>query len=251
MSRPAAPDLSTVLGIWAHPDDEAYLTGGLMARAVDAGHRVVCVTATRGEHGTPDPVGWPPARLAALREHELRASLAVLGVEEHEFLDLSDGTCASKDEHAQVDRLAEIVRQVAPTTIVTFGPDGYTGHTDHRTISRWASAAHRRSAPGARLLHATCSAERAHRWDDVHRQLHVFLTPGLPVRTPASEITVEVRLDPDEADRKLAALRAQASQTSPVVAEIGEDRFRDWIAVESFVDASTWTPPMQTRPSPL
>src|SRR5687767_15747549 len=41
--------LGTVLGIWAHPDDEAYLSGGLMAMARDHGSRVVCVTATRGE----------------------------------------------------------------------------------------------------------------------------------------------------------------------------------------------------------
>ena len=58
-------DLGTVLGVWAHPDDEAYLSGGLMAMARDAGSRVVCVTATRGELGTPDPQAWPPERLAA------------------------------------------------------------------------------------------------------------------------------------------------------------------------------------------
>ena len=42
-------ELGTILGIWAHPDDEAYLSGGLMALARDNGQRVVCVTATRGE----------------------------------------------------------------------------------------------------------------------------------------------------------------------------------------------------------
>ena len=52
--------LGTILGIWAHPDDEAYLSGGLMALARDTGSRVVCVTATRGELGTPDPRAWPP-----------------------------------------------------------------------------------------------------------------------------------------------------------------------------------------------
>src|SRR5918998_1048475 len=55
-------ELGTILGIWAHPDDEAYLSGGLMAMARDNGSRVVCVTATRGELGTPDPAAWPPRR---------------------------------------------------------------------------------------------------------------------------------------------------------------------------------------------
>ena len=59
-------DLGTVLGIWAHPDDEAYLSGGLMSIAArDHGNRVACVTATRGELGTADPEpgrlrGWRP-----------------------------------------------------------------------------------------------------------------------------------------------------------------------------------------------
>jgi hypothetical protein len=49
----------TLLGVWAHPDDEAYLSAGLLASAVDAGWRVVVATATRGEIGTDDPEGCP------------------------------------------------------------------------------------------------------------------------------------------------------------------------------------------------
>ncbi|HXV94036.1 MAG TPA: PIG-L family deacetylase, partial [Pseudonocardia sp.] len=48
-------DLGTILGVWAHPDDETFLTAGLMALAREAGNRVVCATATRGERGTDDP----------------------------------------------------------------------------------------------------------------------------------------------------------------------------------------------------
>src|ERR1700745_4014987 len=81
-----AARLGTVLGIWAHPDDEAFLSAGLMAAARDAGNRVVCVTATLGEHGTDDPIGWPPSRLRKVRERELTASLAALGVTEHFLL---------------------------------------------------------------------------------------------------------------------------------------------------------------------
>ena len=45
-------DLGTILGVWAHPDDDIYLSAGLMAAAVEAGQRVVDVTATRGEGGS-------------------------------------------------------------------------------------------------------------------------------------------------------------------------------------------------------
>src|SRR3954463_15396505 len=65
-----ATRLGNVLGIWAHPDDEAFLSAGLMAAVRDAGNRVVCVTATSGELGTDDPIRWPPHRLGAVRRHE-------------------------------------------------------------------------------------------------------------------------------------------------------------------------------------
>lgn len=73
-----------ILGIWAHPDDETYLCGGLMARAVQSGARVVCVTATRGELGSTDPDRWPAgAALAEVRTRELEDALGRLGVTEH------------------------------------------------------------------------------------------------------------------------------------------------------------------------
>jgi LmbE family N-acetylglucosaminyl deacetylase len=72
--------LGTILGVWAHPDDEAYLSAGVMAMAMRAGSRVVCVTATRGELGSPDVRRWPLATLADVRTVEMTASLGVLGV---------------------------------------------------------------------------------------------------------------------------------------------------------------------------
>ena len=147
-------ELGTVLGIWAHPDDEAFLSAGLMAMARAAGQRVSCVTATWGERGTPDPESWPPARLAQVRAAEVRASLAVLDVREHHHLGVMDGTCADQPFDGMVDRLAAIVEAVRPDTVVTFGPDGMTGHEDHQTVSAWTTAAWREAAPTARLLYA-------------------------------------------------------------------------------------------------
>jgi LmbE family N-acetylglucosaminyl deacetylase len=128
-------ELGTVLGIWAHPDDEAYLSGGLMALARDGGSRVVCVTATRGEQGTPDPEAWPPRRLAAERTRELARCLAVLGVSEHRWLGYRDGECPAAPASEAVGELCEVIDEVAPDTVVTFGPDGITGHPDHQAVS--------------------------------------------------------------------------------------------------------------------
>ena len=106
--------LGTIMAIWAHPDDEAYLSGGLMAVARDAGSRVVCVTATRGELGSPDPQAWPPDRLAAERTRELEQCLKVLDVREHEWLGYQDGQCAAGGESEPVARLSEAIERIRP-----------------------------------------------------------------------------------------------------------------------------------------
>lgn len=236
MSTFSVAELGTVLGVWAHPDDEVYLSGGLMALAADAGNRVVCVTATAGEHGTADPDRWPPDRLAAVRAYELRASLAVLGVTEHRFLGLPDGACADQPAGPVVRRLAALIDEVRPDTIVTFAPDGFTGHADHRAVSRWTGAARVLAAPGTRLLHTAVTQDFLDRWQAVYARLDIFVG-GLPVRTPAARLSLHLPLDPALADRKLAALRAQATQTAGLVAILGEETMRDWCAEESFVDA--------------
>jgi LmbE family N-acetylglucosaminyl deacetylase len=230
-------ELGTVLGIWAHPDDEAFLSAGLMAAARDAGQRVVCVTATLGEHGTSDPQLWPPQRLGAVRAHEVRASLAALGVTEHHLLGITDGTCAAQPHDLVVRRLARIINMTAPDTILTFGPDGLTGHEDHQTVSAWATAARAAAAPHARLLYATTTEDFVKRWEPARDDFDLFLADGLPLRTPASALAVELRLEPALLDRKLVALRAQASQIDAMIAAVGVEGVREWWSTETFISA--------------
>jgi LmbE family N-acetylglucosaminyl deacetylase len=150
----APQDLGTVLAVWAHPDDETYLAGGVMAALRDAGERVVCVTATRGEAA--DPAAGPEERatLAQVRTEELTAALGHLGVVEHHWLDLPDGGCAVVEPEPVLVRLTDIVRAVRPRTVLTFGPDGFTGHPDHQTVGRWAGEAVARAGWDAQVLHA-------------------------------------------------------------------------------------------------
>jgi LmbE family N-acetylglucosaminyl deacetylase len=232
-----AAGLGTLLGVWAHPDDETYLSAGLMALVRAAGGRVVCVTATRGEHGTPDPRRWPPHRLARTRELEAAAAMAVLGVDDHRWLGMEDGTLADVDHAAGVAVVRRLLDEVRPDTIVTFGPDGMTGHPDHRAVSGWVTEAWRRAGAGPRLLHATTTASFADGFAGLHERLGVF-PPGLPVRTPDHEVDLAVALDDHLLDVKLAALRAQATQVAPLVEIAGEELFRRWWGRETFVAAA-------------
>ena len=237
-STPSAPSTGTLLGVWAHPDDEAYLSSALMAAARDAGHRVVVVTATRGEQGTDDPGTWPPDRLAAVRERELAESLAVLGVLEHHWLDYHDGFLSSAPRGKAVDRLAGFIDAVRPDTIVTFGPDGMTGHDDHRTVSSWVTQARDEAGLPNRLWYATVTPAFHERWGRVNDRVGLWFEGCRPPVTERDDLAAEIVCDPGLQQRKHAALRAHASQTDPLAAALGEERFAQWWATESFVDAT-------------
>jgi hypothetical protein len=84
-----------------------------------------------------------------------------------------------------------------------------------------------------RLLYATTTDTFADDFADVHAAVPVF-GAGLPRRTPAAELALGVHLDAELRDVKLAALRAQATQTAPLLDIIGEDRFTAWWAHETF-----------------
>jgi LmbE family N-acetylglucosaminyl deacetylase len=114
-----------------------------------------------------------------------------------------------------------------------------TGHEDHQTVSAWATAAHAAAAPDARLLYATTTEEFVQAWSPSRDAFDVFLADGLPLRTPTTELSVSLRLDPATVDRKIVALRAQASQTTALFAALGEERVRQWWSTETFVAADT------------
>jgi LmbE family N-acetylglucosaminyl deacetylase len=230
--------LGTIVGVWAHPDDEAYLSGGLLAGLTDAGARVVCVTATRGEAADPDAGPGERTALAALRSEELRAALGILGVTEHHWLDYPDGGCADLDPAGPVGCLVALLDDVRPDTVVTFGPDGFTGHPDHRAVSAWTDLAVARSAVAPRILHAV--AEEPAVDPELDEQFGVFEL-GRPRICTEREMALQLRLSGAALDRKVDALLRQVSQTGGLVAAVGRERFRAWVATESF------GAPVQTR----
>jgi LmbE family N-acetylglucosaminyl deacetylase len=155
------------MGIWPHPDDEAYLSAGLMARMTDAGRSVTVLTLTRGEKGTSDPADYDQPHFAAHRERELRASLAEAGVHDVRVVGDRDGECDLVDAEAAISCIADVIASVGPDLLVTFGPDGITGHRDHRIVSAWVTEAWRRVG-GTELLYAAMSDDFVARHADLH-----------------------------------------------------------------------------------
>ena len=233
-----SPSWARSSGIWAHPDDEAYLSGGLMALARDNGQRVVCVTATRGELGTPDPVAWPPDRLAAERTRELARCLAVLGVHEHHWLGYRDGECAAADRAERRRAALRGDRRGPPGHRADLRPGRHhraPGPPDRLGVGR------RRLRPrraGARLLHAAMPEQRAARWAALNDRLGVYL-PGYPVLTRRRA-----------AGRRPRAAAGTRGAQGPGAGRAGDpDRRADrdagrrrcytaWVGEESFVEAA-------------
>jgi len=227
--------LGTILGVWAHPDDEAYLSAGTMAGAVDAGNRVVCVTATRGEKGSLDPVRWPPETLAAVREAELAACLDVLGVREHVWLDYPDGGCADVPVDGAVARVAELIADVQPDTVLTFGPDGMTWRADHIAVGEWTTVAFQRAAPqGARLLYATKTPGWADAFLAAVDADEVMMSDQLPPVTAPEDLAVDVRLSGPDLERKYKAMLCQPSQVEALLEPMGEEAYRQFLVDEFF-----------------
>ena len=132
-----------LMAILAHPDDESLGVGGTLATYAAEGIETYLVTATRGERGwVGEPNAYPgPRALGEIRERELRAAAAVLGIRHLDILDYVDGELAQADPAEVTAKLVGIVRRARPDVVITFGPEGAYGHPDHIAISQLTTAA--------------------------------------------------------------------------------------------------------------
>jgi LmbE family N-acetylglucosaminyl deacetylase len=206
-----------------------------MAVARRAGHRVVCITATRGELGSTDEARWPSGpQLAEVRTHELAACLAEIGVTEHIWLDYADGGCAGVDPAEAIVRIREVAAELQPDTVLTFGPDGGTYHPDHITVSNWTTEAVR--GTGAALLYSSVTRE----WQDAIATVidpkAVMMTDDDPLVYSVDELAVLARFDGELLDMKERAMLCQQSQVGPLIEAGGPAFFRQLLAEEAFRD---------------
>lgn len=217
----------TVVSFHAHPDDEALLTAGTLARAAAQGHRVVIVVATSGELGL--TAGSPPlAALARRREGELASSAAAIGAARVVCLGHPDSgsvpgqrrddgpvAFADLDPHVVADELATLLRDERADVLTSYDAAGGYGHPDHVQVNRVGPLA-ARIAKTPVVLEATVDRERLLRATRLLRTVSAVLPmPHLPdlrtAFTPRRELThrIDVRA---QLDAKLEALRAHTSQ---------------------------------------
>ena len=225
--------MRTLVSFHAHPDDESITTGGTLARAAAAGHRVVLVFATRGELGEPVPgVLEPGEQLSMRRSAECHASAAALGVARVAFLGFTDSGMMGEPSNAapfcfwQADvghaarQLAVVLEEERPDVLTIYDDNGSYGHPDHIQV-------HRVGQRAGQLCGVPVVAQNTANRDRLVRQLRELAESGavpdgwepptIDVATfgkPEAEITHKVEVV-DVADRKRAAMRAHASQMGP------------------------------------
>ena len=152
-----------VLAAYGHPDDEGQVTGTLAA-FLSRGASVTLVCATRGEVGEiSDPALGTPETLGYVRELELRAAMAQIGLRDVRFLPFRDSGMAGTPEnddprclHQQpaevvVGQLVAIMREVRPHLVFTWDPNGGYGHPDHIAVHKHTVSAFEASGDSAQF----------------------------------------------------------------------------------------------------
>jgi LmbE family N-acetylglucosaminyl deacetylase len=234
----------TVLGIFAHPDDESLACGGTLARLADAGARVILLCASRGEAGSiSDPALVPDGDLGGVRARELRDAAAVLGVAEVIVLDHADGDLRWKDVPQLLAEIVDAIQRYQPDAVITFAEDGLYWHLDHIGVHERTYTAVRSLGAGAPALYFVTMQHGVMR--EVVNAAHAKggsppdssfwgIAPdafGDSAKPPT--FVIDVR---DWVPRKLAALRCHRTQMGPnnPMAWIDDDEARRWLGVEQF-----------------
>jgi LmbE family N-acetylglucosaminyl deacetylase len=201
----------TLLAVFAHPDDETVV-GPLLAHYAQEGVAVHLVLVTSGDQGVTPFANIPAgAPLAAARVKEAQCAAAALGVQPPVMLGLPDGGLANTPLLARLAvRLREIVTELDPDAIVTWGPEGGYGHPDHRLVGAVVTQIVQAGNTDAALYYAAFpqSAMRP----ELVEQLK-FSAPFSPVADQF--LNVRVPYTPAAAARADAALRCHMSQFAP------------------------------------
>ncbi len=179
-----------IVAVFAHPDDERVI-GPLLSRLASEGRETHLVIATDGSKGVRDFARIPAgAELAAARTKEATCAANRLGVRRLHLLGLPDGGLASFEELGKLrSGLVPIIDSLRPAAIITFGPEGGTGHPDHRLVGDVVTQIVQGDARYANvdLLYASLPSERLRTAPPASPTVNGMAEALLTVRVPFEE----------------------------------------------------------------
>jgi len=225
-----------VLAVFAHPDDESLVAGGTLAKYAAEGAQVALICATRGDWGPiSDDALADYENLGEVRERELRDACEILGIHWLRFLDLEDACVSAvmgtEEEAIVLEKIVRAIRELRPQTIITFGPDGLYGHSDHIAIGQLTAKARALAADSKAFPEHLAEGLREHQAINLHyataplglysdllarlaslgHEAHLWGLPPERFGIPANQITTIVDAKPF-VDQKLKALRCHRTQ---------------------------------------
>jgi LmbE family N-acetylglucosaminyl deacetylase len=190
LALPLSAQSRPVVAIFAHPDDERVI-GPLLSRLAREGRETHLVIATDGSKGVTDFARIPAgAKLAAARTKEANCAATRLGVRQLHLVGLPDGGLASFDVLGKLrSSLASIIDSLKPAAIITFGPEGGTGHPDHRLVGDVVTQIVQGDARYANmdLLYASLPTERLRTAPKAQPTVNGMAEALLTVRLPFEE----------------------------------------------------------------
>jgi LmbE family N-acetylglucosaminyl deacetylase len=232
--------------VFAHPDDETFGVGGSLALHAQDEVELTVILATSGEAGRiADASLATRETLASVREAEDIASWRALRLDpDVRFLRRPDGGLNATPRGELVAEVRGVLEDVAPEVVITFGPDGITGHDDHVAIGAIATevfGALRTSSGGAafsRLLHNAIAQSTLDRLNELLRERGLepmdpaqpFMPRGVP------DVAIGARVDASSVyERKLEAIRCHKTQDE--LEDVPFDLWPEMLSIESFVVA--------------
>jgi LmbE family N-acetylglucosaminyl deacetylase len=250
-------DKLSLAAVFAHPDDEAFGTGGTLTKYAHEGVDVHLIMATRGEAGrVANPEISLTGPMSALRERELRCACETYGLKQLHFLEYVDSHTAIVPLREAVFKLVRLFRQLKPQVVLSFGPEGIYGHFDHLAVHRWTIAAVELAAEAerwpeagpahqvAKLYYRAMPQEQVDQMQERFGRTAVSMD-GIPfpfVGYPSDQITTVVNTR-NYARIKARAIRCHASQIapeSPLLQPNFDPEANVWFHQETYVLAKTW-----------
>jgi len=258
----------TVLAVFAHPDDEGFGCGGVLAILASRGARLITVVATNGDVGEiSDPALATTENLGQVRQDEMRRAMAVTGAAEVRFLGYRDsgmdGTEDNKHpdslnqatKEAVVEKIVKLIRELRPDVVFTHDPTGGYGHPDHiasylHTKDAFAAAGSEQYPNAGQpwtpsLLYYVCFPRNNFRkiWE---KMLEMGIKPPFAseildkVGSPDDEVTTIIDVS-SHVDTKITSLECHATQLQPdgPFGTLPKDYMKEIMSTEFFTLASS------------
>ncbi len=213
-------DQETLVAVLAHPDDEMGFAS-VLAHYAEKGTRVFLISLTAGQKGVrPHNQIDGTEELVRVRREEFENVGRILGAEEARVLEFVDQELLGAAQGEVRRRLQEVLEELRPRAVITFGPDGITGHPDHRAVSCFVTEIlQARDDRHARLfyhgLHPRDAARFAER------------TGRTLLAVAERYLTTRIRVSEENVARGLQALSEYRSQFSPQLMEQIQSVFRE------------------------